>query len=188
MRSEIARLQRRLGTTTIYVTHDQTEAMTLGDRVAVMREGVIQQTGTPRELYERPRNLFVAGFLGSPAMNLLPAELVDGRIRLPLPGIELDPPAGMRLAAEPDRLIAGIRPEHFRLAEGSSAGFEVSIELAEWLGAALLVHFRVGTGAGHEVIARLDGGVRARTGDSLRLTIAADAPTLFDAINGIRLD
>ncbi|MGD2073839.1 MAG: ATP-binding cassette domain-containing protein, partial [Gammaproteobacteria bacterium] len=77
MRTEIARLQRRLGTTTLYVTHDQTEAMTLGDRIAVLRRGELQQVGTPRELYERPRNLFVAGFIGSPAMNFFPAERVD---------------------------------------------------------------------------------------------------------------
>ncbi|MGB7934284.1 MAG: ATP-binding cassette domain-containing protein, partial [Gammaproteobacteria bacterium] len=110
MRAEIARLQRRLGTTTIYVTHDQTEAMTLGDRVAVMREGVIQQTGSPRELYERPRNLFVAGFMGSPAMNVLPAEFRDGRIRVPLPGVSLMPPTGRRPPTGPGHLIAGIRP------------------------------------------------------------------------------
>jgi multiple sugar transport system ATP-binding protein len=184
MRAEIARLQRRLGTTTLYVTHDQTEAMTLGDRVAVMREGMIQQTGTPRELYERPRNLFVAGFLGSPAMNLLPAEFLDGRIRLPLPGISLAPPAGMRPPAGPGRLIAGIRPEHFLPAARDAGGFEVRVELAEWLGADLLVHFRVGNGAGHEVIARLDGGLRARAGDTLRLALTPESVALFDAVSG----
>jgi multiple sugar transport system ATP-binding protein len=184
MRAEIARLQRRLGTTTIYVTHDQTEAMTLGDRVAVMREGVIQQTGTPRELYERPRNLFVAGFMGSPPMNVLPAEFRDGRIRLPLPGLGVDPPAGRRLPETPGALVGGIRPEHFRLAEAQADGFEVTVEMAEWLGADLLVHFRAGTGAAHEVVARLDGGVRARAGDTLRLALAPESLVLFDALSG----
>jgi multiple sugar transport system ATP-binding protein len=184
MRAEIARLQRRLGTTTIYVTHDQTEAMTLGDRVAVMREGEIQQTGSPRELYERPCNLFVAGFMGSPAMNMLPAELRDGRIRLPLPGVSQMPPAGMRLPAGAGQLIAGIRPEHFRLVEGKTTGFDVTVELAEWLGADLLVHFRVGAGTGHEVIARFNGGVRARAGDTLRLALVPESLTLFDALSG----
>jgi multiple sugar transport system ATP-binding protein len=209
MRTEIARLQRRLGTTTIYVTHDQTEAMTLGDRVAVMRAGVIQQTGTPRELYERPRNLFVAGFLGSPAMNVLPAEFRDGRIRLPLPGASLMPPAGARLPADPGHLVAGIRPEHFQLAEagvdveGEPAGFEVNVEMAEWLGADLLVHFRIEAGAvpqlpalasdggtgrrgttACDLIARLHGDCHARAGDTLRLTLKPDALTLFDAVSG----
>jgi len=204
MRAEIARLQRRLGTTTIYVTHDQTEAMTLGDRVAVMREGVIQQTGTPRELYERPRNLFVAGFMGSPSMNVLPAEFRDGRIRLPLPGVSLSPPAGMRLPPQHGQLIAGIRPEHFQLAETGreTDGFEVNIEMAEWLGADLLVHFRIEAGAVAELpalatgsgtlrkhtacalIARLNGDCQARAGDTLRLALKADALALFDAVSG----
>src|SRR4051795_13381272 len=83
MRTEVARLQSRLETTTVYVTHDQTEAMTLGDRVAVMRAGVLQQVGTPADLYERPKNLFVAGFIGSPAMNFMPAELSGGKVKLP---------------------------------------------------------------------------------------------------------
>ena len=209
MRAEIARLQRRLGTTTIYVTHDQTEAMTLGDRVAVMREGVIQQTGSPRELYERPRNLFVAGFMGSPAMNVLPAEFRDGRIRLPLPGVNLMPPAGMRLPPEPGHLIAGIRPEHFQLGEpgvhteGEPDDFEVKVEMAEWLGADLLVHFRIeagvvpdlpalATGNGTsrrrnsacDLIARLNGDCHARAGDTLRLALKPDTLALFDAVSG----
>jgi len=186
MRAEIARLQRRLGTTTIYVTHDQTEAMTLGDRVAVMRDGVIQQTGSPRELYERPCNLFVAGFMGSPAMNLLPAEFRDGRIWLPLPGVDLKPPEGLHMPSDTGQLITGIRPEHFQLAESGAEphGFEVHVEMAEWLGADLLVHFRVGSGTGHEVIARLDGGVRARAGDTLRLALVPEFMTVFDALSG----
>jgi len=205
MRAEIARLQRRLGTTTIYVTHDQTEAMTLGDRVAVMREGVIQQTGTPRELYERPCNLFVAGFMGSPAMNLLPAELRDGRIRLPLPGVSLMPPAGQRPPPGPGYLIAGIRPEHFQLAESGAEpdAFEVTVEMAEWLGADLLVHFRIEAGAVpdlpalaadtgtdrreitvYNLIARLSGDCHARAGETLRLALRPDVLTLFDAVSG----
>src|SRR5207244_13075677 len=116
MRTEIARLQNRLGVTTVYVTHDQVEAMTLGDRVAVLRKGVLQQVDTPRGLYERPANLFVAGFIGSPAMNLLPATL-DGR-RLVLPFVAFDLPESVwdgpaRQELESLRTgIAGIRPEH----------------------------------------------------------------------------
>src|SRR3954451_15887230 len=109
MRTQVSRLQKQLGTTTVYVTHDQTEAMTLGDRVAVMRGGVLQQVGTPAELYERPDNLFVAGFIGSPAMNFLPARLEDGMVKLPIG--EARVPAGLRDA--PRDVIAGLRPEHF---------------------------------------------------------------------------
>src|ERR671927_681917 len=90
MRAEITRIHRRVGATTVYVTHDQTEAMTLGDRLAVMNGGVIQQLGPPEELYERPRNLFVAGFIGAPPMNFLPAEVVDGRLELPVASVALD--------------------------------------------------------------------------------------------------
>jgi len=115
MRTTVARLQNQLGTTTVYVTHDQTEAMTLGDRVAVMRAGVIQQVGASEELYQRPRNLFVAGFIGSPAMNFLPGTLEDGRLRTPLGDVVV--PAEMRAklqrAGAGRDLIVGIRPEHF---------------------------------------------------------------------------
>ncbi|HEY5985317.1 MAG TPA: sn-glycerol-3-phosphate ABC transporter ATP-binding protein UgpC, partial [Streptosporangiaceae bacterium] len=91
MRTEVSRLQRRLGTTTVYVTHDQTEAMTLGDRVAVMRSGVLQQVGSPQELYDRPDNLFVAGFIGSPAMNFMPGTVEEGALRTPLGEIRMSP-------------------------------------------------------------------------------------------------
>jgi multiple sugar transport system ATP-binding protein len=115
MRAEITRIQRSLGTTMVYVTHDQTEAMTLGDRLAVMRDGSIQQLGTPRELYDRPRNLFVAGFIGSPAMNFLNGEIEDGVVRTPLTPIPLDGELGARLDGyeRGRRLIVGIRPEDF---------------------------------------------------------------------------
>src|SRR5439155_11841575 len=103
MRTEIARLQNRLKTTTVYVTHDQTEAMTLGDRVAVLRKGVVQQVDTPKELYEHPVNLFVAGFIGSPSMNFLPAELDDSTVKLPMVSFRL--PAEMRKQVGSRRLV-----------------------------------------------------------------------------------
>ena len=115
MRTELSRLQKRLGTTTVYVTHDQTEAMTLGDRVVVMRDGGVQQVGPPQELYDHPTNLFVAGFIGSPAMNFLHATAEDGRLRTALGDLPIDD--RMRRALEgadaPRELILGIRPEHF---------------------------------------------------------------------------
>src|SRR5215213_7824036 len=106
MRSEIARLQKRLGTTTVYVTHDQTEAMTLGDRVALMRAGLLQQVGTPQDLYNNPDNLFVAGFIGSPPMNFLPAEIADGKLKLPMVEIELTDEIQTRCGSAGEGLIA----------------------------------------------------------------------------------
>ncbi len=113
MRAEIARLQNRLGTTTVYVTHDQTEAMTLGDRVVVMLGGVAQQIGTPDELYNRPANLFVAGFIGSPAMNFFPATLTDVGVRLPFGDVTLTTEVHDMLAQhpKPTNVIVGVRPE-----------------------------------------------------------------------------
>src|SRR5215210_540143 len=112
MRTEISRLQRRLGITTVYVTHDQTEAMTLGDRVAVLRKGLLQQVATPRELYEQPVNLFVAGFIGSPPMNFLPATVRGSSLETPFGNVVLDERRARAVAGK-DLLLAGIRPEHF---------------------------------------------------------------------------
>src|SRR5215831_15743683 len=114
-RTQVSRLQKRLGTTMVYVTHDQTEAMTLGDRVAVMRLGTIQQVASPQELYDRPANLFVAGFIGSPAMNFLPGTVEDGKMRTPLGDIPLHDRLRQALerAKAPRDLIVGIRPENF---------------------------------------------------------------------------
>src|SRR5687767_9675204 len=113
MRTTISRLQKNLGTTTVYVTHDQTEAMTLGDRIVLMRSGLIQQVGPPEELYEHPRNLFVAGFIGAPPMNFLPAELSDGAIASPIGAIPLGPRLRRALTDRelPDEVVVGIRPE-----------------------------------------------------------------------------
>src|SRR5436190_175941 len=114
MRFELDQLQERLGTTTVYVTHDQTEAMTLGDRVAVMRKGVVQQVASPKELYLAPANLFVAGFIGSPAMNFFPAEVDGTHVRLPM--CEYDMPESVASHAaelQDHQLIVGVRPEHF---------------------------------------------------------------------------
>jgi multiple sugar transport system ATP-binding protein len=140
MRTEILRMQRRLGTTTVYVTHDQTEAMTLGDRVAVLRKGALQQVASPRELYEQPVNLFVAGFIGSPPMNFLPAAIEGDQLKLPFLSCPIRSDVAERIG---DRtlLIAGIRPEHFEdagLVEESKRDkgvvFEVPVDVTEWLG------------------------------------------------------
>jgi multiple sugar transport system ATP-binding protein len=174
MRTEIARLQGRLGVTTVYVTHDQVEAMTLGDRVAVLRKGVLQQVDTPRALYERPVNLFVAGFIGSPSMNLVPATLEGRRLRLPFVEFDL-PPAAIPPTSGPDgpdgtpmALVAGLRPEHFEdaalvapAARERGVTFEVKVEVVEWLGAEQYAYVPYGAQAEmveplHRLAAELD--------------------------------
>ncbi len=150
MRTEVARLQKDLGTTTVYVTHDQTEAMTLGDRVAVMRAGELQQVGSPMELYNEPVNLFVAGFIGSPAMNFMPASVEGDTVKLPIGDVKL--PDDKREAvsgSESKTLIAGIRPEHFEdaalvgEARDKGATFTAKIEVLESMGSELYAHFSV---------------------------------------------
>src|SRR3954467_7938610 len=142
MRTEIARLQRRLGITTVYVTHDQTEAMTLGDRVCVLRKGKIQQVASPRELYEQPVTLFGAGFIGSPPMNFLPATLEGNTLKMPFGEISLDDQRAKAVAGR-DLLLVGIRPEYFEdasLVEESKRAlgstFKARVDVTEWRGGA----------------------------------------------------
>ncbi len=151
MRTEVSRIQQRLGTTTVYVTHDQTEAMTLGDRVAVMRAGVLQQVGSPMELYNDPVNLFVAGFIGSPAMNFMPATLEGDTVKLPFGDAQLPSEVRERVGREPSgkSLIAGVRPEDFETAalvgDARDRGmtFKATIDLIESMGSELYAHFSV---------------------------------------------
>jgi multiple sugar transport system ATP-binding protein len=193
MRAELSRLQRRLGTTMIYVTHDQTEAMTLGQRIALLRDGRLQQVGTPRELYQTPRNLFVAGFIGSPPMNLIPAVLLGDRLRCPMGDLVL-PEAPAAKAIVPRQVVAGIRPEQLRLADASESGsFSVKAEVVEWLGADLLLHFVAEHAEGrrseqNRLIARLDATYRVRPGDQVRLTVEAAEILLFEPSTGKRID
>jgi multiple sugar transport system ATP-binding protein len=202
-RTEIARLQRNLGTTTVYVTHDQTEAMTLGQRVAVLRKGVVQQIGTPRELYAEPRNLFVAGFIGSPAMNFVPGEIRDGRLVLPMAQIPLK-----SHLQDKRQVIAGIRPEQFEdaaLVDAKSSAFEVKVDVLEWLGADLYVHFQVECAAERlrglpdelerkaaaanriAMVARVDPSSKAAENQRLRLWLDASQLQLFDPKSGEKL-
>ena len=141
MRTEILRMQRRMGITTVYVTHDQIEAMTLGDRVAVMRKGVIQQVASPRELYERPVNLFVAGFIGSPPMNFLPAFVRGNELELPFVNVPLSEETKNKIG-DHQLLIAGIRPEKFdeigmveEQKKARGIAFNAEVDVTEWLGA-----------------------------------------------------
>lgn len=161
-RGQIADLQRELGTTTVYVTHDQVEAMTLGERVAVLRDGVLQQCAPPRELYRTPANAFVAGFIGSPSMNLFTLPIVDHAVRLgdwsiAVPRIVSD------AAAE---VIVGIRPEHVEL---DCAGVEIEVDLVEELGADTYLHGRVTDTAGRPLVARTGSETPPHRGDRVRL-------------------
>ena len=159
-RAEILKLQENLGTTTIYVTHDQVEAMTMGDRIAVMNAGVLQQVGRPEDLYTNPSNAFVAGFIGSPAMNLVPATVIDG-------------------AGGADR-IAGFRPEHVDVADGNPDGyvFDAAVEVVEYLGDEQLVHL---TRKDTPLQAKLPVEEKLNTGDEKRFVIPRDKLLLFDA-------
>ncbi len=188
MRHEIAQLQRRLGVTMVYVTHDQTEAMTLADRMAVLQHGIVQQVGAPRELYQRPANRFIAEFIGTPAINLLPAQMRDGRLQLPMLTLPMDAaPASAKGCAS---VLAGIRAEHF-LAADTNPGlphFTAQIAFTEWLGAEQYAYFHVSdTGADRQCIARLSGDSILRPGDALELAVDPQQLHWFDAESGERL-
>ncbi|HZU49351.1 MAG TPA: ATP-binding cassette domain-containing protein, partial [Mycobacterium sp.] len=164
-RSQIAGLQRRLGTTTIYVTHDQVEAMTMGDRVAVLRDGVLQQCAAPRELYRNPANVFVAGFIGSPAMNLFALPIIEHAVSLGDWRIAV--PRQVSEAA--GDIVVGVRPEHFEL---GSVGVEMEVDVVEELGADAYLYGRItgaDTTAGQSVIARADGHNPPQRGSRVRL-------------------
>jgi multiple sugar transport system ATP-binding protein len=170
-RANIAKLQQRLGTTTIYVTHDQVEAMTMGDRVAVLKDGVLQQCATPRELYENPKNSFVAGFIGSPAMNLATLPLTEGGVKLgdvvlPLPRSVLSSAGDLR------EVVFGVRPESLQLVPDS--GFELVVELVEELGADAYVHGKVGD---DRFVVRVDGRTPPRMGDNVRVGLRGEGET-----------
>ena len=185
-RSQIAELQRRLGITTVYVTHDQVEAMTMGHRVAVLRGGKLQQCAAPRELYDNPVNQFVAGFIGSPSMNLQTVPLADGGARLaggtiPLPAAIRDAAARAKL----DKLVIGIRPEHLHLANGSGklAG---EVLLIEDLGADALLHVRL-DGSGDQVVARTEGRTPPAPGQRVTFDVQPTDIFAFDPQTGARL-
>jgi multiple sugar transport system ATP-binding protein len=198
MRTEIARLHQRLQTTVVYVTHDQTEAMTLADRIVVMHQGVIQQEGAPLELYDRPRNRFVAGFLGSPAMNFLAGAIeTDGDVvRARAPGVAIELPsavaAHLREGATRDATL-GIRPEHLSLepdreaAHGAGAGngaLQGRVDVREPMGSE--VYLYVETEAG-QVVVRAPAHAEVREGESLTLHVAPANVHLFDAQTEVSL-
>jgi multiple sugar transport system ATP-binding protein len=183
-RAEILKLQQRLGTTTIYVTHDQVEAMTMGDRIAVMSKGVLQQVGTPQELYTAPRNVFVAGFIGSPAMNLVTvqAHTDNGRPALRNEGFKVEIPERLLASVRSggNGLVAGFRPEHLRVGEAGAGDARIPavVDVVEYLGDEQLVHLHAGD---VDIVARLDGAERAQVGEDVALALPIEKLYLFDA-------
>ncbi len=183
-RNQIAQLQRRLATTTVYVTHDQVEAMTMGDRVAVLRDGVLQQCAEPRDLYRRPANTFVAGFVGSPAMNLLSGTVSDGAIVVG--GGTISVPR--QVAADGEHIVVGVRPEHLHLESGADTdavgGIDVVVDVVEDLGADAYIYAHLSDGRLAEplaLVARVDGVRPPRRGDQLRLRPDRQHLHYFDA-------
>ena len=178
MRVELKRLHERLETTAIYVTHDQVEAMTLGTRVVVMKDGRVQQVGEPLELYGRPANKFVAGFIGSPAMNFVDVTVSGDGLWAEAPGLRLQVPQRMRSLGG-KRLTLGMRPEALRLANGADQhGFATTVDVLEPLGNEILLNFRAG---GVPMVARVDPGVRVKAHENIRLALDPERLHFFDA-------
>ena len=214
MRTEIARIQKKYGTTTVYVTHDQTEAMTLGDRVAVLRKGVVQQVDTPRNLYNDPANLFVAGFIGSPSMNLLPGTLRGDRLALPFAELTLPADVAERISGggAERQVIVGIRPEHFEDAEmvaeddkAKGSVFPSRISNIEWMGSELYAYLPYQAGSAiagqldalaadldleqlggdeSQLVARLDAASRVDEASEAQIWVDARKVHLFDPETG----
>ncbi len=187
MRREIARLHQRLRTTMIYVTHDQVEAMTLGDRIVVMHKGAMQQIDTPVALYERPRNTFVASFIGTPPMNLVEGRLSEGRFEAAGFGLATSGWPVSAGAPNGQRVVLGVRPEDLqpRSASADSAtSIAVRVELVEVLGGEALVHVRAGN---TDLTARMPSPAPT-TGTEIRLAVPADKVHLFDADSGARIE
>jgi multiple sugar transport system ATP-binding protein len=180
MRGEIIRVQRRIAAPTLYVTHDQTEAMTMGDRVAILRDGVLQQLGTPDEIYDHPVNVFVAGFIGSPSMNLVGARLEGTVASFGSSRLELGPRPG--LAGYDGRdVVVGIRPEDFRT--GGEGGLQLTVNRVESLGSELVVYLDSGE-PGAEITARLERKAGVEEGKPVPLSVDLDRLYFFDPETG----
>ncbi len=181
-RANIARLHQRLGTTTLYVTHDQVEAMTMGDRIAVMRDGLLQQVGTPQDLYDHPANVFVAGFIGSPSMNFATTSTEGEHLMLGSARLEM---SGAHAQAAADRpkgsnLLIGFRPEHLEIGDGQGPGavrIPAKIEVVEYLGNEELIHAQ---SEGHEIVALVPSDRKVSVGQSVEFAIPVNKLHLFD--------
>jgi multiple sugar transport system ATP-binding protein len=182
-RTQIAALQRRLGVTTVYVTHDQVEAMTMADRVAVLKDGVLQQCASPRELFTRPHNLFVAGFIGSPAMNLLSATVTDSVASAGSLHVPLTPEQNAGLTS--NSITVGVRPENWIV--GSEGGLDATVDLVEELGSESFLYCTAQGMDHQEVVVRTEGLSSSRRGDRVSLVPQPKAVHLFDTSTGARL-
>jgi multiple sugar transport system ATP-binding protein len=183
VRAEIKALSQQLKTTMVFVTHDQVEAMTMADRIVVLRSGSVQQYDTPEAVYERPSNQFVAGFIGSPTMNFFPVEARGDSVALAHDGttVALNGESQARLREAGGKAVLGIRPEHFVVTPDAGEGMPVAIKLVEPLGSDTLIHFDL---AGASAIARVDPALRPKVGDRVVLRPQLGKTHLFDAENG----
>ena len=187
-RSQIAALQRRLGITTIYVTHDQVEAMTMGDRVAVLNGGVLQQVDVPRRLYDKPANVFVAGFIGSPAMNLIKVPVVPNGVRLGDHVVPLDRATLARIGHHPE-VILGIRPESIHTTTQNGPQLHIHVQLVEELGADAYLYGTATLEPDHQtdIVARINPRSTPATNTTVRLTLDSKQVHVFSTSSGQRL-
>jgi multiple sugar transport system ATP-binding protein len=181
-RAEIARLHQRLGTTTIYVTHDQVEAMTMGDRIAVMRDGLLNQVGTPQELYDHPVNVFVAGFIGSPSMNFATVKATEGNdLMLGSAKLILSGAAARAAEQRPKgaELLIGFRPEHLDVANGQGEVVRIParVDVVEYLGNEELIHAQA---EGHEIVALIPSERNVKPGEQIELAVPLEKLHVFD--------
>ncbi len=184
-RTDIAKIQSDLGVTTVYVTHDQIEAMTMGDRVAVMKLGVLQQVDTPLNLYDKPANLFVAGFIGSPQMNLVEGVAHEGKAKIGDYTVPVDPTASKRMQGH---ITVGVRPEAWRLVSAEEGGLPVKVTVVEELGADGYVYGTSGVeGTPHDIIVRISGRQSVRRGETIHVTTDPNEVHVFDTESGERL-
>jgi multiple sugar transport system ATP-binding protein len=184
-RTDIAKLQADLGVTTVYVTHDQVEAMTMGDRVAVMKDGYLQQVDSPLNLYDKPVNLFVAGFIGSPQMNLLEAHAKDGKAQIGEFLVPVDEAASQRMQGD---ITVGVRPEAWRIVGENQGGLPVQVTVVEELGADAFVYGTSGVeGTPHNIIVRVSGRDSVRKGETIHVTTDPHNVHVFDTNTGARL-
>jgi multiple sugar transport system ATP-binding protein len=180
-RANIARLHQRLGTTTVYVTHDQVEAMTMGDRIAVMRDGLLQQVGTPQDLYDHPSNVFVAGFIGSPAMNFATASINDGGLTMGSQKLGMSGRLSelIRGRAQGSSVLLGFRPEHLDLVEAGETALRIpaKVDVVEYLGNEELLHAQI---EGAEIVALVPSDRQVTAGAQVEFTVPADKLQIFD--------
>ncbi len=189
-RSQIVALQSRLGTTTVYVTHDQTEALTMGDRVAVLKDGILQQVGTPREMYDQPVNAFVAGFIGSPQMNLFEGRIEAGKIRVAGQDVAIERTQLSAIQAEGASTVQiGARPEDMRLGSTEDNGIKAEVVVVEELGADAYVYARVGAlgSPTFDIVVRVDGRKPPMKGELINVVIAPAHTHVFSSVTGGRL-